>query len=526
MKKIGIFCALLIITASISIVGTANDDGYSIKMEKTLTNEQKLWEIQKAIEEQNANWTADFNNVFTPDNSYFIEYLGCQDAEIAKDNEPDQETIGLPDSWDWRSVNGTNWITSIKSQSGCGSCVAFGTIGALEAVVQIELGQSFDCDLSEAFLFFCGGRSCNSGWFCDESVTFVKKNGVPDEECFPYEPRDMPCENRANNWKNRLVKVDSKGAAIRETKIKEALITYGPLLASFVVYEDFGSYRSGIYEHVWGKKTGGHAVTIIGYNDDPGYWICKNSWGKNWGENGFFKIKYRECGIDDTAYYFDGIHGNIQPTKPEKLQPYNGKTNVDPKINLSWSECTDFDGDSVSYTIYLTKGRRVKNADILGDNVNNPWFTVENLDKGEYYAWKVVAEDEHGSQHSSEEYLFATRTPLPPIINGTFEGKAKKEYKFTASAGDKDGAQYYWFFNWGDDENSGWIGPYGPNEIVKVSHSWDEKGTYTIKVRYKEDGLMSDWATLEVSMPKYKSDLTILEERYPLLFNLLFSFLC
>ena len=63
-------------------------------------------------------------------------------------------------------------------------------------------------------------------------------------------------------------------------------------------------YSGGIYEPS-GDFLGYHLVTIVGYNDDPGYWICKNSWGSNWGENGWFRIKYDVCEIEEETVYLE-----------------------------------------------------------------------------------------------------------------------------------------------------------------------------------------------------------------------------
>ena len=78
-----------------------------------------------------------------------------------------------------------------------------------------------------------------------------------------------------------------------ENAIKTELINNGPVHTGFTVYQDFMNYKSGIYKHVSGSSLGGHAVVIIGYGVSNGtkYWICQNSWGANWGENGFFRIK-------------------------------------------------------------------------------------------------------------------------------------------------------------------------------------------------------------------------------------------
>ena len=77
-----------------------------------------------------------------------------------------------------------------------------------------------------------------------------------------------------------------------------------PVETGFNVYADFMSYKGGIYVHESGSLQGGHAVVILGFGteDDVNYWICQNSWGPNWGENGYFRIKMGECGIDSDCY--------------------------------------------------------------------------------------------------------------------------------------------------------------------------------------------------------------------------------
>jgi len=73
---------------------------------------------------------------------------------------------------------------------------------------------------------------------------------------------------------------------------------------AFTVYADFMNYESGIYTHQSGKMEGGHAVKILGWGNEDGidYWICANSWGPKWGENGFFRIAFGQCGIDHVVY--------------------------------------------------------------------------------------------------------------------------------------------------------------------------------------------------------------------------------
>lgn len=215
-------------------------------------------------------------------------------------------SVGAPAAYDLRDVGGKNFVTPIRDQKNCGSCVAFGTVATVESRLRVQRNDAnLAADLSEAHLFFCHGRddgaSCSTGWWPQKAFDAFKSKGVADEACYPYDNglAKQDCSGLCSNWAERVVKIagytDLTG---QPAKIKEWVSTRGPVSSCFIVYQDFFSYKSGIYKHVTGGQAGGHCVTIVGYNDNPGYWICKNSWGTDWGEQGFFRIAYGECGID------------------------------------------------------------------------------------------------------------------------------------------------------------------------------------------------------------------------------------
>lgn len=81
--------------------------------------------------------------------------------------------------------------------------------------------------------------------------------------------------------------------------------TNGPIEAAFTVYEDFITYKTGVYQHKHGRALGGHAIKILGYGNEDGtdYWLVANSWNETWGDNGYFKILrgHNECGIEGGA---------------------------------------------------------------------------------------------------------------------------------------------------------------------------------------------------------------------------------
>jgi C1A family cysteine protease len=224
------------------------------------------------------------------------------------------ETIGYPASYDLRNVGGKNFITSVKDQAACGSCVAFGTVATVEGTLRFSRNDpNLAVDLSEAHLFYCHarsqGRRCsgsNGGWWVDPALDCFKNPGVADEPCYPYTGGDQECK-ACSNWQSRVTKVTGWHKITNVAQMKEWLSSRGPLASCFTVYNDFFSYRSGIYRHVTGGVAGGHCISVVGYNDTQGYWICKNSWNTSWGESGFFRIAYGECGIDSTMWAIDGI---------------------------------------------------------------------------------------------------------------------------------------------------------------------------------------------------------------------------
>ena len=115
--------------------------------------------------------------------------------------------------------------------------------------------------------------------------------------------------------------------------------------------------------------------------------------------------------------------------------------------------------------------------------------------------------------------------PDTPTITGTLNGRINKVQCYWVSTIDPDLNPVSFYVDWGDDTNTGWIGQYGSGEKVYLEHTWSEKGNYTIMVKAKDEfGGESDWATLEVSMPKSSTMFTpffSILENHPHLFPIL-----
>jgi len=239
----------------------------------------------------------------------------------------------LPNSWDWRNVNGENWMTSVKNQGLARTCWAHSNVGALEAQINLYYNQHLDLNLSEQMLADCinqgpitevsglptgclGSNMCYPGYIYCKSVY----HGIADENCDVYAQRDSVayptsyCDNThiCSDWAGRIWKitnfhdykfVNDRGTPnctkqtmdLSEEDYKKILISKGPL-------------DSGIIP--WA-----HAMVLAGYETDSvtkeTIWIYKNSWGTYWGENGYGKIKVT---LKDMAWGSLPIGPFIPPT--------------------------------------------------------------------------------------------------------------------------------------------------------------------------------------------------------------------
>ncbi len=279
---------------------------------------EELAEIREAIKARGAHWTPGESWVTRLSPQERRNLLGEKTLELGI-IEPKTTVpllpLGYPSAIDWRNKDGYNWITPIRDQQDCGSCVAFGSVATLESLVRIETNQpELNIDLSEMHLFNCGGGSCLFGWYNSSACSYLKNNGTPDEACWPYQDVNKSCsQNTCPDWQTRAYKITNYGA-ISGIEACKTYVAIAPILVAFEVYTDFFYYTEGIYEHTWGGLEGGHAVSIVGY-DTSGpvpYWIVKNSWGPSWGEAGFFKIKMGECAIETRSSYW--MSGAILPS--------------------------------------------------------------------------------------------------------------------------------------------------------------------------------------------------------------------
>lgn len=326
--------------------------------------------LASTIEKENLDWKAGSNELTKLSESELKVRLGVlvDQAEMERlklethqkatlELQSETKMFSAPTSYDWRSVNGNNFVTSVKNQGSCGSCVSFCTCSVMESAIRIKMNNpTMDVDLSEAFCQFCGGGSCG-GWGLTSGLAFAKSTGVTDEACMPYQPTNMNCgASRCSDWQNRLTKITNYTAYSTMAARKQAIVDHGPLLAGMAVYSDFFAYSNGVYVKTSSSTLSGyHCISVVGYNDSQQCWILKNSWGSNWGDNGYCRIRYNQPDVlIDSDWSFYSVDVEIKSqwySNVRVIQTYathheqNAWVNIE---NLGWRKIKTDSADGVT----------------------------------------------------------------------------------------------------------------------------------------------------------------------------------
>ena len=347
--------------------------------------------------------------------------LGWLPENIPKDARVTPVVSAAPPThFDWTQKDGQNWMTSVKDQGGCGSCVAFAAVGAFEGQLKIQTNNpSWNIDLSEQHLFSCSGGTCSGGETISVALNYLQQYGTPDEACSPYQggSGSGSCSNSCPDWQSRASKISSWNWIANNPSAVEAALMNGPLIAGFTVYADFYyAYNGGVYhwDHV-SQAVGGHAIVIVGYDQPGQYWIVKNSWGSSWGEKGYFRIGFGEAGIEN---YVASVRASAA-LLPVLLSPADGATGVSLTTTLSWQVVSGAD----AYQVAVYDGA---NLVLVGYSGSGSYAVPSGkLVSGRTYTWYVWAHNAIGWSNPSAEFSLTTSgssVPAAPVLLSPSDG--------------------------------------------------------------------------------------------------------
>lgn len=248
------------------------------------------------------------------------------------------------------SANAFTWgqhLTPIRNQGACGSCWAFAAVSTLEASNAIINGAK--PDLAEQHAMTCSnGGNCSGGWYTPIFDWLGGgKDGLQTELQMPYTGINGTCkasgktpyEVQTWGW------VDAYSSQPSVADMKAAMCKYGPLTAAVAATPAFIAYSGGTFDER-SNTTINHAVTLVGWDDSRNAWLLRNSWGTNWGEDGYMWIDYKSNSVgaystwamvkDTAGAKNDTNNGPIAKTFSERNFRLTNETGQSLEVQVQW----------------------------------------------------------------------------------------------------------------------------------------------------------------------------------------------
>eukprot|EP00928_Gymnodinium_smaydae_P089648 TRINITY_DN73577_c0_g1_i1.p1 TRINITY_DN73577_c0_g1~~TRINITY_DN73577_c0_g1_i1.p1 ORF type:complete len:580 (+),score=98.65 TRINITY_DN73577_c0_g1_i1:99-1838(+) len=236
-------------------------------------------------------------------------------------------------SFDWRHQDGRSFLTPVVEQGDCGSCYTISTIHMLTARNRIRLGDPSAPEFSVSFPLYCSeyNQGCDGGYGFLQSK-WAEDVGLLPESCAPFSTGGGECQVTPGcdlgGKRYRAVNHHYVGGyygGSSESSIRQELVKNGPMVISFEPKEDFMYYKSGVYRsgparlhQEWEQVD--HAVLLVAYGNagesqGGAYWTMQNSWGKDWGEEGYFRMARGgdESGCESIAVAAEVVEADSNP---------------------------------------------------------------------------------------------------------------------------------------------------------------------------------------------------------------------
>ncbi|KAL6198794.1 hypothetical protein ACLB2K_028583 [Fragaria x ananassa] len=261
--------------------------------------------VEKFDSEGNTTCTLSINKFSDMTNEEFLKHhtgfkmptvsssttSSSEDQLSTKQSGPNNTTRDdIPARIDWREHGA---VTPIKDQGTCGACWAFTAVAAVEGITKFKTGKLIS--LSEQQLVDCDVRNhgCNSSYI-DVTFKYIQKNGgIAEEKNYPYRGNDNKICNAKKESQHAAQITGYRTIPTGRQDLLLKAVSIQPISAAIDGRGDaFRHYHNGVFKGPCGHEVN-HAVTIIGYGtseDGFDYWLIKNSWGLDWGDNGYMKI--------------------------------------------------------------------------------------------------------------------------------------------------------------------------------------------------------------------------------------------
>ncbi|PJZ47151.1 C1 family peptidase [Leptospira brenneri] len=316
-----------------------------------------------------------------------------------------------------KSIDLSSQMPPVGNQGQQNSCVAWASGYAIKSYLLKNKGQATDYDppfaggkgnnvFSPAFIYNQQNGGVDQGLYYYKTMEFLKSNGVAPWSAMPYSDKDFRSQPSANSKKEALkykIKSFSRLNFKKPDEIKRVLAGKNVVLAGMIIDDAFYKLKgSAIYDENGGQSYGGHAMTIVGYDDNKksksgkkGAFKLQNSWGTSWGDKGFGWVSYSMLAkvgqetyaiIDEPAPQNTPTPTVVVPPQKQIIPPTDikvSKGEFDTKVVLTWNH-QDL---AVAYLI-----QRKEEADFydLG-YADKPSFTDLYVSPNSTYVYRILS---------------------------------------------------------------------------------------------------------------------------------------
>ncbi len=287
--------------------------------------------INAQIKANNLRWEAGLTGISHLTSEQFAQRLGAI-PEQPPITDMQLDLTSLPGAVDW---NSQNYVFPVEDQAQCNSCVGFSTSQCVAAnaliAQQSPIPEGINGTIfiatympSPAPPYFCTGNNCTAGMLMSTALDYIQNSGNEYLTTVPYYnpihviSYQAICPTLPGD--DTVYQISGWFYQTNTNQIKAWLAQQGTMVTSMEVYPSFKNYptinpsQSPVYEPLPGETPiGNHAVHVVGYNEALQAWVCQNSWGTDWGLDGYFYVAYNTCNIIG-MYGINGFTQNPIPT--------------------------------------------------------------------------------------------------------------------------------------------------------------------------------------------------------------------
>ena len=412
----------------------------------------------------------------------------------------EDRAVLLPEAYDLRDYG---YSTSVKNQGSTGTCWAHSALASAESNMIINGLADKSVDLSESHLVWFGNCRYstnpddvlyheghnegtdgydNGGNYVIAVATLARWNGIQFEKNFS-DVRKRPSIDESYRYTSYgyLQNSDSIDKNDREA-IKLHIMNSGALLASFASLEEYFS-KNNISYYCPEEHNTNHGITIIGWDDNyskknfgdyipetDGAWICKNSWGESWGDNGYFYLSYCDMTYSKITSF------EISPTdKYDKIYQYDALAD----------SCIHFNDMGIAAAnIYTSDKYEALNAvSFYTREASVPYkiYIYSGITDGKPTSGKLIYTEDGVQQYAGYHVVDLTKSVyISPDTNFSVVVALKQANAyFTIDSGtSENSSSYYSYYNVRTNKIGNWADlsvRYGADACIKAFTKSDEE---------------------------------------------------